>query len=123
MHPVLLLLALCSRSPNAPAASELVWGDFDGDGDQLLFAATRNGRLRSLRNPDALFEDSSATSGLASALGVERAPWLDIDSDGALDVHLHARDGDLLDRNLSAGAFEQVELELDVLAEEGAAFA
>lgn len=79
----------------AAGASDLAWGDYDGDGDDDLAIAT-NGKAALYRNdggtltdsgtvlPDGYWEDSSYTG----AYDLRSLTWADVDNDGDLDLLL-----------------------------------
>ncbi len=94
-------------------ARQALWFDYDGDGRTDLFLTVPGGRSRLLRNVEGQsFEDVGATSGLALESRVLRAEVLDYDGDGAPDLLFVGPDRERLFRNLGAGSFEELVLEL-----------
>ncbi len=75
----------------------VAWGDFDTDGDpDLMVGFTPNpgaSVLKLYRNDAGKFVDATSASGLAVATGAVRQPvWVDIDTDGDLDLFVAYRD-------------------------------
>lgn len=71
------------------------WGDFDADGDpDLLLGFAGEGPVTALyRNDGGSFVEVSGDVGLSLAEGMTRqASWVDVDSDGDLDLFLGMRD-------------------------------
>ncbi len=96
---------------------QVLWVDFDNDGDNDFFATSEQGRCWFYRNDGGNnFTDILASSGIATQVsqywGVS---WGDYDNDGDLDVFLSVRDPErinynLLYRNESDGTFTDVTL-------------
>ncbi len=87
--------------------------DFDGDGDQDLYAATdrdaaseRSGFL--LRNDLGRFVETTAEANVAHAGAVSSAIFADYDDDRRLDLYIVRVGGNLLYRNVGDGRFEDV---------------
>jgi len=91
----------------------VAWGDFDRDGDpDLLVGFTPSpgaSVLKLYRNDAGRFSDATTASGLMVATGAVRQPaWVDVDSDGDLDLFIAYRDrANALYRN-DAGQFSDV---------------
>jgi hypothetical protein len=84
---------VADRRPARAAA----WGDMDADGDADLLVgftpAPGASVLRLYRNDRGTFADATAPAGLTVATGAVRQPaWVDIDSDGDLDLFVAFRD-------------------------------
>ena len=97
---------LGARRLGEPAGAPLAAGDFDGDGDDDLYAAAADGGVL-LRNDRGAFTDVTAETG-AAVRGGAAAVFADYDNDGHLDLFV-ARDGTpALLRNAGAGTFQDV---------------
>ncbi|MCP3917206.1 MAG: VCBS repeat-containing protein [bacterium] len=60
-----------------PAASNLFWADYDGDGLLDAFAVDASGAGRLLRNTGrSSFEDVTQLTGLAEAAGAHMVAWI-----------------------------------------------
>ena len=85
-------VGLADARPTRAAA----FGDWDADGDADLlvgFAPGAGPVLRLYRNDAGRFADASAQAGLALDSGAVRQPvWVDMDSDGDLDLFVAFRD-------------------------------
>ncbi len=73
------------------------WGDMDADGDPDLLLGFTPGPagsvLRLYRNTRGVFVDDTAAAGLTVMTGAVRQPvWVDMDSDGDLDLFVAFRD-------------------------------
>jgi hypothetical protein len=88
---------------------QVVWLDYDADGDLDLFAAYRERANAMLRNDGGRFTDVAAEVGLADTRRTVGAVWFDFDEDGDLDLYTGNMDGDAngLMRN-DAGRFTDV---------------
>jgi hypothetical protein len=79
---------------NNVAVRQLVWIDFDGDGDLDLFVAFRDRPNALFRNDRGRFTDVAAEVGLADPRRSVGAVWFDYDQDGFIDVYVANMDGD-----------------------------
>lgn len=81
---------------DARATRAAAFGDWDGDGDPDLlvgFAPGGGSVLRLYRNEGGRFTDVTASAGVALDSGAVRQPvWVDMDSDGDLDLFVAFRD-------------------------------
>src|SRR5215475_8831299 len=73
---------------------QLVWIDYDADGDLDLFVAFRDRPNAMFKNDGGHFTDVAATIGLADARRTVGAVWFDYDEDGDLDLYTGNMDGD-----------------------------
>ena len=96
---------------------QVLWVDFDNDGDNDFFATSEQGRCWFYRNDGGNnFTDILAASGIATqASQYWGVSWGDYDNDGDLDVFLSVRDPErinynLLYRNENNGTFTDVTL-------------
>ncbi len=89
----------------------VVWGDYDGDGDEDICAASHGVVLYS-NNGDGTFTDVTEFAGLAINYSVFDAHWVDYNNDGDLDLHLGLASwydlNDILFRNNGDGTFTDV---------------
>jgi len=79
---------------NSVAVRQLVWIDFDGDGDLDLFVAFRDRPNALFRNDGGHFTDIAPEIGLADPRRSVGAVWFDYDEDGFIDVYVGNMDGD-----------------------------
>lgn len=81
---------------DARATRAAAFGDWDGDGDADLlvgFAPGAGPVLKLYRNDGERFSDATTSAGLAIDSGAVRQPvWVDMDSDGDLDLFVAFRD-------------------------------
>jgi hypothetical protein len=93
------------------AVRQLVWVDYDRDGDADLFVAFRDRANALFRNDEGRFTDVAASVGLADTRRTVGAVWFDYDMDGDLDLYTGNMDGDAngLFRN-DGGTFTDVAL-------------
>ena len=88
-----------------------LWFDCDGDQAADLFLAHADGRGRLFQNTGSgHFVDVTEAATLQSEGVIVSAESVDLDGDGALDVHLVGEFGDSLLRNLGRGRFERIAL-------------
>jgi hypothetical protein len=83
------------------------WGDFDGDGDDDLFATRTNAASRLVRNDAGVFTDVTPAP-LATLDAVGAGAWGDLDGDGDLDLAVPIRTGVLLLRSDGGASFADV---------------
>jgi hypothetical protein len=76
------------------AVRQLVFVDFDGDGDLDLFIGFRDRANALYRNDGGKFTDIAASVGLADPRRTVGAVWFDYDEDGDLDAAVANMDGD-----------------------------
>ena len=76
------------------AVRQLVWIDFDGDGDLDLFVAMRDRPTAMLVNRGGRFRNEAERLGLADPRRSVGAVWFDYDQDGDLDLYVANMDGD-----------------------------
>lgn len=79
---------------DAGAVRQLVWVDYDADGDLDLFVAFRDRANALFRNDAGVLTDIAASVGLADTRRSVGAVWADLDADGDLDVVVGNMDGD-----------------------------
>lgn len=113
---VLIDVAAAAGVADARPTRAAAWGDFDTDGDPDLlvgFAPGAGSVLRLYRNDRGRFTDATADAGLARDSGAVRQPaWVDVDSDGDLDLFVAFRDrANALFRN-DGGTFRDVAAEI-----------
>ena len=101
-------------SVSADAGSALAVVDFDGDGDQDIFAGNRL-----LRNDAGAFSDVTGAAGLAGAPAAA-ALFGDLDNDGTLDLYLARPSGGAYFRNRGDGSFVDATASLGVALPAGA---
>jgi Tfp pilus assembly protein PilF len=76
------------------AASDVVFGDFDGDGRTDLFVASERGKSTLLHNGGPQhFRDVTSSSGLASVGGSSAVAAADFNNDGYLDLFVAGANG------------------------------
>ncbi|MGQ0537784.1 MAG: CRTAC1 family protein, partial [Gemmatimonadaceae bacterium] len=80
--------------PDSAAVRQLVWVDYDADGDLDLFVALRDRANALYRNDAGRFTDVAAEVGLADTRRSVGAVWFDYDDDGDIDVYVANQDGD-----------------------------
>ena len=97
---------LRAAPPGAPGAAHLAVGDFDGDGDDDVYAAAAEGG-RLLRNDLGVFTDVTEQTG-ARATGGVAASFGDYDNDGHLDLFVARRGAGALLHNRGDGTFHDV---------------
>lgn len=86
----------------------VAWGDYDNDGDLDIYVANAGSADRLLRNESSGFTFVEVTGGDLGDTGEGRSVvWLDVDSDGDLDIYLADSDvaGNKLLRNDGGGTF------------------
>lgn len=76
------------------AVRQLVWVDFDADGDLDLFVAFRDRANMLFRNGAGRFANIAVAVGLADTRRSVGAAWADLDMDGDLDLIVANMDGD-----------------------------
>ena len=76
------------------AVRQIVWVDFDADGDLDLFVAMRDRPNLLFRNDAGRFADAAAQLGVADPRRSVGAVWFDYDEDGDLDLYVANQDGD-----------------------------
>ena len=83
-------IAASANVDDAGSGHGLAWGDFDGDGDQDLYATNRPGPNRLYRNDGGGFTDIAANPATAVDNGDQgtSVSWVDYDNDGDLDLYL-----------------------------------
>ncbi|MFI5181934.1 MAG: CRTAC1 family protein [Thermoanaerobaculia bacterium] len=101
-------------------------GDFDGDGHlDLFFAGTVANGNKPMAGPcgvlfrnrgDGTFEDVTARSGIHSCGWMMGASWVDIDSDGRLDLVVTGLGKTEIYKNRGDGTFEEVSEKRGVVA-------
>lgn len=112
-------LAIPSLVSDDSQQGQVLWVDYDNDGDKDLFMASINGRNRLYRNDGGLnMVDVTLQAGLTSEQFLTYgAVFGDYDRDGWLDLYLGKRTGapaentSLLYRNQADGTFVEVALE------------
>ncbi len=107
--------------PHDEEAKQILWVDFDNDGDKDFFVCTRNGINRLYENNGELdFSDITAVSGLSmDSLNTYGACFGDYNRDGWLDLYvlergggqLPGQNGNSLYRNNGDGTFTDVTFE------------
>lgn len=105
-------VAAAAGLADARATRSAAWGDYDGDGDPDLllgFAPGPASVLKLYRNSGGRFDDVTAEAGLRrDSAAVRQLSWIDLDSDGDLDLFVAFRDKpNALYRN-EAGRFADV---------------
>ena len=90
----------------APAGAHLAVGDYDGDGDDDIYAATAGGGVL-LRNDVGVFADVTEKAGVRATGGVA-AIFDDYDNDGHPDLFVARQGGDALFQNRGDGTFLDV---------------
>lgn len=96
---------------------QLVWIDYDNDGDKDLFLASEIDKNRLYQNNNFTFTDVTLSSGLPDdKLRTNSGSWGDYDNDGDLDLFLANRDleeviPNMLFRNNGDGTFTNVNIE------------
>ena len=104
-----------SGIPLLPAASGVVCGDYDGDGDLDIYFSNWLVANVLLRNDGGFtFTDVSAAAGVDDAGAGAGCTWADYDLDGHLDLYVANRTGtngstipNRMYRNLGNGAFQE----------------
>lgn len=92
-------------------ATVALWFDCDGDGALDLFVARAEGSCRLFQNTGSgHFVDVTEDATLHADGVIVAAESIDLDGDGALDVHLTGEFGDSVLRNLGRGRFERLAL-------------
>jgi FG-GAP-like repeat len=86
--------AAAGLAVDAGAVRQLVWIDYDVDGDVDLFVGFRDRANALFRNDAGRFTDIAASVGLADTRHTVGAVWLDADDDLDLDVVVANMDGD-----------------------------
>lgn len=96
-------------------AKQVIWVDYDNDGDADFFSANDNSKCRLYRNDgDGVYTDVSASSGIPqTTLEFFGASWGDYNNDSFLDVFLSVRDpnqitSNFLYKNNGNGTFTNV---------------
>jgi Tfp pilus assembly protein PilF len=89
-----------------PAGTHLAVADFDGDGDDDVYAAAAGGGLL-LRNDLGVFSDITEEAGARTRGGVA-AIFGDYDNDGYLDLFVARQGADALLQNRGDGTFDDV---------------
>lgn len=79
---------------DAGAVRQVVWVDYDDDGDLDLFVAFRDRANALFLNDAGTLTDIAASIGLADTRRSVGAVWADLDADGDLDVVVGNMDGD-----------------------------
>jgi hypothetical protein len=79
---------------DAGAVRQMVWVDYDDDGDLDLFVAFRDRANALFRNDAGVLTDVATSLGLADTRRSVGAVWADLDADGDLDVIVGNMDGD-----------------------------
>jgi hypothetical protein len=87
----------------APAGARLAVADYDGDGDEDIYAAAAGGGAL-LRNDAGVFADVTERAGVRATGGVA-AIFDDYDNDGHLDLFVTRQGGDALFQNRGDGTF------------------
>ena len=102
MIPALLFISITSTTlaaqgpETSPAARVAVhrWGDVDGDAlDDLLVIHAGTGISLYRNRGDGEFDDLTALLGLVVPYVVDDAQWVDLNSDGWLDLYLRSSEG------------------------------
>jgi hypothetical protein len=99
---------------NGFQSRQVIWADFDNDGDADFFSASDQDLSRLYRNDGGSFTDITASCGLPGiTYDTFGASWGDYNNDGNLDLFLSIRDGgqtipNILYRNNGDGTFTNV---------------
>ncbi len=99
------------------ATKQVVWIDYDNDGDKDLFVASEDFPNKLYENNDFSFTDVTVSAGLPSeVLRTNSGSWGDYDNDGDLDLFLANRDitqvvPNMLFKNNGDGTFTNVNQE------------
>ncbi len=99
---------------NTSEQKQVIWVDFDNDGDKDLYLTSDDSGNKLYRNDGATFTDITAASGLPTMnLFTYGASWGDYNNDGHLDVFISNRDVNLaipnyLYQNNGNGTFTDV---------------
>ncbi|MCC6409730.1 MAG: VCBS repeat-containing protein [Planctomycetes bacterium] len=105
LFTLLLTAGFAMQAPSDPGEPVLAFGDLDRDGLADLAVLDARGVSIHRNVGRGAFEDVTAASGVVGA--ARAASWLDVDGDGALDLHLVRPDGaSVLYRNLGGAKFE-----------------
>ena len=98
-------------------ATNLAWGDYDGDGDLDLYVANWGSSVSPVvavnrlyrNNGNGSFSDIAQTAGVADSRNSIAANWIDYDNDGHLDLYVvNFSEQDQLYRNGGSGTFSRV---------------
>jgi hypothetical protein len=97
-------------------ATNLAWGDYDGDGDQDLYVTNWGQSISPVvstnrlyrNNGNGSFTDVAASSGVADTRNSIDAHWADYDNDGDLDLYVvNFSEQDQLYANNGSGSFSR----------------
>ncbi len=102
-------------SNSAARAKQVVWVDYDNDGDADFFSSNDNSKCRLYRNDgDGVYTEVSETSGIPQTISdFFGASWGDYNNDSFLDIFLSVRDpnqvtSNFLYKNNGDGTFTDV---------------
>jgi len=99
--------------PLAETGAFVTVGDYDGDGDQDLYAATFQAGANAsahflFRNELGELIETATAAGIKHTAGENAALFADYDNDGRLDLYVATDGRDVLYRNLGDGKFQEV---------------
>lgn len=88
-------------SNGAARAKQVIWVDYDNDGDADFFSSNDNSKCRLYRNDgDGVYTEVSETSGIPQNIyDFFGASWGDYNNDSFLDIFLSVRDPNQIDAN------------------------
>jgi len=99
--------------PLSETGALMAVGDYDGDGDQDLYAATFQAGANAsahflFRNELGEFVETAMAAGIKHTARENAALFADYDNDGRLDLYVATDGRDILYRNLGGGKFQEV---------------